>query len=666
MSVEAAKETRGFEAEVRQLLDLMVHSLYSNKDIFLRELVSNASDAADKLRFEALSDGDLYEGEGDLVIEVIPDKDARTVTVRDNGIGMSFDEVVDNLGTIAKSGTREFFRALTGDQAKDARLIGQFGVGFYSSFIVADRVTVTTRRAGLGAETGVRWESSGEGEYTIEHLEVPGRGTEVTLHLREGEDELLDGYRLRGILRRYSDHITVPVMMPIEGGDAGDEDAGDEDAGDEDAGGEEVGRLEQVNSGKALWSRAAAEIQDEEYDTFYRHVAHDFEAPLARAHNRVEGNLEYTSLLFVPARAPFDLLDRNVRRGVHLYVRRVFIMDDAEQLMPPYLRFVRGVIDSADLPLNVSREILQQSKQIDSIRAGCVKRVLNLVDNLVENEPEKFTTFWREFGRVFKEGIIDDPKNRERVAKLLRFASTANDDAAQVVSLEEYVARMKPGQEPIYFVTADNWATARHSPHLEAFLAKGVEVLLLTDEIDEWVVHHLTEFDGKPLQSVAKGTVSLEGIEGADDEQAPKSDPGAHQALVEALKSCLGERVKDVRVSERLTTSPACVVADEHEMGAHLERVLRAAGQELDGAKPILEINPDHLVLHRFESERSEQRRRDLAEILLDQAVLSEGGRLGDPAAFVRRVNDLIVAVADPGAEPQVEPSGAAVEPEAG
>ncbi len=645
MTVEAVKETRGFETEVRQLLDLMVHSLYSNKDIFLRELISNASDAADKLRFEALSDDGLYEGDGDLAIEVAYDRDARTISVRDNGVGMSHDEVVHNLGTIAKSGTREFFRSLTGDEAKDAQLIGQFGVGFYSSFIVADRVTVTTRRAGLEPSEGVRWESDGQGEYTVEPVEVERRGTEVVLHLREGENELLDGYRLRGILRRYSDHITVPVMMTSE---TPPQPAADSEEGEDREAAETAAApaLEQVNSGTALWARATSEVSDEEYDEFYKHVAHDFEAPLARSHNRVEGNVEYTSLLYLPARAPFDLWDRNVRRGVHLYVRRVFIMDDAEQLMPSYLRFVRGVVDSADLPLNVSREILQQSKEIDSIRAGCVKRVLGVIEGLAKNDAEKFTSFWEQFGRVFKEGMIDDHKNRDRIAKLLRFASTHGEDSTQSVSLDDYVGRMKEGQDKIFYVTADNWATARHSPHLEAFLAKGVEVLLLTDEIDEWVVHHLPEFDGKELQSVAKGSVSLDGVagDGDADEDAPKPDPEQHADIVEALKGCLGERVKDVRVSSRLTSSPACLVADEHEMGAHLERILRAAGQEIEGAKPILEVNPQHGLVQRFAAEGDERRRGDIAGVLLDQAILSEGGRLADPAAFVRSVNVLIVS----------------------
>jgi len=662
MTAEAVKETRGFETEVRQLLDLMVHSLYSNKDIFLRELVSNASDAADKLRFEALSDDGLYEGDGELAIEVSCDPQARTITVRDNGIGMSTDEVVQNLGTIAKSGTREFFGALTGDEARDAQLIGQFGVGFYSSFIVADRVTVTTRRAGVDRSAGVRWESDGKGEYTVEPLEVERRGTEVVLHLREGEDDLLDAYRLRGIVRRYSDHITVPVKMAAESPAApapATEVESDDDAESVDDAGapDSVPALEQVNSGTALWARSSTELTDEEYDGFYKHVAHDFEAPLARAHNRVEGNVEYTSLLYLPARAPFDMWDRNVRRGVHLYVRRVFIMDDAEQLMPSYLRFVRGVIDSADLPLNVSREILQQSKQIDSIRAGCVKRVLGTVEGLVKTEPEKFETFWKEFGRAFKEGMIEDAKNRDRIAKLLRFSSTHNEDAAQDVSLEDYVARMKEGQGRIYYVTADNWATARHSPHLEAFLAKGVEVLLLTDEIDEWVVHHLSEFDGKELQSVAKGEVALDAVEGGEEE-APKPDPEQHADLVQALEGCLGDRVKDVRVSSRLTSSPACVVADEHEMGAHLERILRAAGQDVDGAKPILEVNPAHGLVRRFSAEGDESRRADIARVLLDQAILSEGGRLSDPAAFVRSVNELIVSSGAQNAAEAKAPAG--------
>ncbi len=636
MSSTTEKETRGFETEVKQLLDLMIHSLYSNKEIFLRELISNASDACDKLRFEALTNDALYEGEGDLEIHVDYDKEARTVSVRDNGVGMGHQEVVENLGTIAKSGTRQFFEALTGDQAKDAELIGQFGVGFYSSFIVADKVTVTTRRAGVPPEGGVRWESAGEGEYTIERLNVPRRGTEVTLHLREDQDEFLDGYRLRSIIRKYSDHILSPISMRREGEDETDE--------------------ETVNTATALWARSKNEIEDSEYNEFYKHVAHDFEDPLAHVHSRVEGTLEYTTLLFVPSRAPFDIWDRNVRRGVKLYVRRVFIMDDAEQLMPPYLRFVRGVADSPDLPLNISREILQKNKQIDSIRGGCVKRVLDLLASIAKDDGEKYAKFWSEFGRVLKEGVIEDSKNREAVAKLLRFASTHAEGDEQTVTLDDYVGRMKEGQEHIYYITADSYSTAKNSPHLEIFAHKGVEVLLMSDDIDEWVVNHLTEYEGRALQSVSKGELDLSAIESvraeeetgaaAEGEEASEKDASAHEALVASLKTSLADKVKDVRVTDRLVKSPACLVADEADMGAHLERLLKAAGQKVEGARPILEVNPGHPLVRRLSSLSDEDRRRDWAEILFAQAMLSEGGRLDDPADFVRRLNEMFIELA--------------------
>jgi molecular chaperone HtpG len=623
------KSTHGFQAEVRQLLDLMINSLYSNREIFLRELVSNASDACDKLRFEALSDEGLYEGDGDLAIEVLCDKDARTVTVRDNGIGMSREEALSHLGTIARSGTRQFFESLTGDAAADARLIGQFGVGFYSAFIVAERVTVTTRRAGSASGEGVRWESDGSGEFTVETVDVARRGTEVVLRMKEDADEFLEPVRLRGIIKKYSDHIAFPIRMLGGGSDP---------------------IQETVNTATALWSRARNEIPDEEYREFYKHVSHDFEDPLAWVHSRVEGRLEYTSLLYLPSRAPFDLWDRNARHGVNLYVRRVFIMDDAEQLMPPYLRFVRGVIDSADLPLNVSREILQQSREIDSIRAGCVKKVLDLIAGLAENEPEKFETLWSQFGKVLKEGVVDDEKNRDAVAKLLRFASTHGDGERQSVSLGDYVSRMKEGQEHIYYVTADSYATARHSPHLEIFQSKDVEVLLLTDEIDEWLVHSLGHFEEKPFHSVAKGDPGLEEVKGVEvesDEAASGEDADeSHDAVIERLKGALGERVRDVRISQRLTQSPACLVVDEHDMSGHLERLLRAAGQQVSGARPILEVNPGHAMLRCFADEPDEDLAREWALVFFEQALLSEGGRLDDPAGFVRRMNHLFTATA--------------------
>ena len=621
MAESQTKETHGFQTEVRQLLDLMIHSLYSNKEIFLRELISNASDAADKLRFEALSNDAFYEGDGELKIRVGYDKDARTISVSDNGIGMSHQETIDHLGTIAKSGTRQFFEALTGDQAKDAQLIGQFGVGFYSSFIVADRVTVTSRRAGLGPEDGVRWESDGEGEFSVEHAEVPRRGTEVVLHLREGMDEFLDGFRLRSIIKRFSDHISLPILMQKEGEEEDEE---------------------SVNTATALWTRAKHEIKENEYHEFYKHVAHDFEEPLAYVHSKVEGKLEYTSLLFIPSRAPFDLWDRNVRRGVNLYVRRIFIMDDAEQLMPAYLRFVRGIIDSSDLPLNISREILQQNKQIDGIRSGSVKKVLDLLANIAENDAGKYTEFWKEFGKVLKEGIIEDAKNRESIAKLLRFSSTHSDPGEHVVSLDEYLSRMREGQKKIYYITADNDSMARNSPHLEVFKEHEVEVLLLTDEIDEWLVHHLREYEGKELQSVTKGEIDLDEVATGKKAQIESEDEQDHAGMVERFKQALGNRVKDVRVTGRLTASPACLVADEHEMGAHLERILKAAGQEIQRSNPILEINPDHFMVRHLSEESDAEKRKEWAGIIFDQALLSEGGQLEDPAGFVKRLNELV------------------------
>jgi molecular chaperone HtpG len=633
MTDTAAKETLGFQAEVKQLLNLMIHSLYGNKEIFLRELISNASDACDKLRFEALTDKALYENDAELKIRVAYDPKARTVTVSDNGIGMSRDEVIQNIGTIAKSGTREFFQSLTGDQAKDAHLIGQFGVGFYSSFIVADKVTLVTRRAGLTKEHGVRWESDGSGEYTIEVLEREARGTEVTLHLREGEDELAEGNRLRGIIRKYSDHITLPIVMKQEEWDKDNRVY------------RTTGKDETVNQASALWARPKSEITEEQYHEFYKHVAHDFEAPLAYTHNRVEGTKEYTQLLYIPSRAPFDLWDREHRRGIKLYVRRVFIMDDAEHLLPAYLRFVRGVIDSNDLPLNVSREILQESKDVEMIRAGSVKRVLSMLEDLAENQKEKFGTFWKEFGRVFKEGTGEDYANRERIAKLLRFASTQKDTEDQEVSLADYVARMKPGQEKIYYVTADSFAAAKNSPHLEVFRKKGVEVLLLHDRVDEWVATHLTEFEGKPLQSVARGRLELGKLEDEAEKQEQEKEAGEFKDLAAKIGKSLGERIKEVRVTLRLTESPACLVADENDLSANLQRMLKAAGQKVPASKPILEINPHHPLVARLKDEADDARFGDLAQILFDQALLAEGGSLEDPAGFVKRLNQLMLTL---------------------
>ena len=643
------KETHGFQTEVRKLLDLMVHSLYSNKEIFLRELISNASDAADKLRFEALSDDALYEGDGELKVRVSFDPDARTVSIRDNGIGMTREEIASNLGTIARSGTRQFFESLTGDSAKDTQLIGQFGVGFYSSFIVADRVTVTSRRAGRPAAQGVRWESSGEGEFTVETVDVEPRGTEVVLHLRDGEDEFLDRYRLRSIVRKYSDHVSIPILMPGEGQDKGD--GGDADGGedsDTDPGKDDGNDEETINAATAMWTRNRNELGDDDYKGFYKHLAHDFEDPLAWVHSRVEGNLEYSLLLFVPARAQFDLWDRNIRRGVKLYVRRVFIMDDAEHLMPAYLRFVRGVIDSADLPLNISREILQENRQIQSIRTGSVKRVLDLLAGMAKDEPDKYATFWEHFGRVLKEGVVEDSRNREPIAKLLRFASTHDAGDEQTVSLDDYVARMKDGQKGIYYITADGYRTARNSPHLEVFDKHGLEVLLLADPIDEWLVMHLTEHDDKPLTSVMKGELDLGDVAAGDETPEDESD-GDHGPVLERFREALSERVKDVRTTRRLSTSPACLVGEEYELSRHMERILDAAGQKVDSTKPILEINPDHPMVARLAEETDSARRQDWANLIFDQALLSEGGKLDDPAVFVRRMNELIVTLAQGG-----------------
>jgi molecular chaperone HtpG len=633
MSETSTRETLGFQAEVKQLLQLMIHSLYSNKEIFLRELVSNASDACDKLRFEALTDKALFENDSELKIRVAFDPKARTVTITDNGIGMSRQEVIDNIGTIARSGTREFLASLTGDKAKDAHLIGQFGVGFYSAFVVADRVTLLTRRAGTTAEHGVRWESDGGGEFSLETVSRPERGTEVTLHLRDGEDEFADGTRLRTILRKYSDHITLPILMK--------EEEWDKDSGKYRT----TGKDETVNQANALWARPKAEITDEQYAEFYRHVAHDFEAPLAWTHNKVEGSKEYTQLLFLPARAPFDLWDREHRRGIKLYVKRVFIMDDAEHLMPHYLRFVKGVIDSADLPLNVSREILQESRDIKTIREASVRRVLSMIEDLAANQAEKFATFWKEFGRVLKEGVGEDHGNRDRIAKLLRFASTHQDSADEVVSLTDYVSRMKPEQEKIYYVTADSFSAAKASPHLEVFRRKGVEVLLLSDRVDEWMMNFFTEFEGKPLQSIARGVLDLGKLEAEEEKKAQAEASETHKALVERITGALGEKVKNVRVTLRLTDSPACLVTDEHDMSASLQRMLKATGQQVPLSKPILEINAEHPLLRRLEGEADTQRFGDLASVLFDQALLAEGGQLEDPAGFVKRLNALLLSM---------------------
>jgi molecular chaperone HtpG len=630
-SATANRETLGFQAEVKQLLQLMIHSLYSNKEIFLRELVSNASDACDKLRFEALNNSALYGDDSELKIRISFNKDARTITISDNGIGLSRDEAVEHLGTIAKSGTKEFFSALTGDQAKDAHLIGQFGVGFYSSFIIADKVTVVSRRAGLEANQAVCWESAGEGDYTVEMVEKASRGTDVTLHLREGEDEFLGGWKLKSIIRKYSDHITLPIVMKKE---EWNQEKGEQIITDED---------ETVNQANALWVRSKSDITDEQYKEFYKHVAHDFEDPLAWTHARVEGKQEYTQLLYIPARAPFDLWDRNARHGIKLYVRRVFIMDDAEQLMPLYMRFVRGVVDSSDLPLNVSREILQQSKDIDGIRSGCTRKVLGMLEDMAENDKEKYAQFWTAFGAVLKEGVGEDFSNKERIAGLMRFASTHSDTPDQTVSLADYIGRMKEGQEKIYFVTADTFNAAKNSPHLEIFRKKGIEVLLLSDRVDEWVVGHLTEFDGKLLQSVAKGGLDLGKLEDEAEKKEAEKAADEYKELLEKVKASLGDKVKEVRVTYRLTDSPSCLVSDEHDPSANLARMLKAAGQAAPNIKPILEINPNHVVVQRLKYE--EACFKDWAELLFEQATLAEGGQLDDPAGFVRRINELMMAL---------------------
>ncbi|HSH72429.1 MAG TPA: molecular chaperone HtpG [Methylophilaceae bacterium] len=627
MSTETIqKETLGFQAEVKQLLQLMIHSLYSNKEIVLRELISNASDAADKLRFEALANNGLYEDDSELKIRVAFDKAARTVTISDNGIGMTREEVITNIGTIAKSGTKEFFNSLTGDQAKDANLIGQFGVGFYSSFIIADKVTLITRRA--SDSEAIRWESAGEGDYTLEVADKTTRGTEIILHLREGEDEFLSDWKLKSIIRKYSDHITLPIMMKKSEWKDGEEVPTEED--------------EAVNKASALWARAKNDISEDEYKEFYKHVSHDFEEPLTWSHNRVEGKQEYISLLYVPSKAPFDLYDRERRHGIKLYVKRVFIMEDAEKLMPQYLRFVRGVIDSADLPLNVSREILQHSKDIDAIKAGSVKKVLGLLEDLAENEPEQYNAFWSEFGRVLKEGLGEDFSNKEKIASLLRFASTHADTDAQVVSFKDYIARLKEGQDKIYYITADSFAAAQHSPHLEIFRKKGIEVLLLSDRVDEWMLGSLTEFEGKKLQSVAKGDLDLGQLEDEVEKEQQKKVEDEFKSLIERIQTSLGESVKEVRVTHRLTDSPACLVSGENDLSGNLERLLKAAGQKTPSTKPVLEINPQHAILQRLNSVEDESKFADWSKVLFDQALLAEGGQLEDPASFVRRMNSLL------------------------
>ena len=636
MTVKADKQTLGFQTEVAQLLDLMIHSLYSNKEIFMRELISNAADASDKLRFEALADDGLYEEDADLKIKVTFDKDAKTITITDNGIGMTREEVIDNIGTIANSGTKKFFDNMTGDQTKDSQLIGQFGVGFYSAFIVADKVTLKTRRAGLTAQHGVEWQSKGKGEFTIKTVEKPLRGTEVTLHLRKDQDEFLNSWRLRSCITKYSDHIDLPIMMSKE--PMPDEDGKiDENAVLED---------ETVNKATALWTLSKGEITDEQYQEFYKQISHDFQEPLSWSHNKVEGKTEYTSLLYIPSKAPFDLWDRERTHGLKLYVKRVFIMEDAEQLMPRYLRFIRGVIDTNDLPLNVSREILQGSKTIDSIRAASVKKILSELAKMAKKNAEKYATFWKEFGQVIKEGPGEDLPNKEALAKLMLFSTTETGSEEQTVSLADYVGRMKEKQDKIYYITAESFAAAKNSPHLEVFRKKGIEVLLMAERVDEWLTNSLTEFDGKSLQSVAKGDLDLGELADEEEKKAQEETDKNFADLVERVKTALGDNVKDVRITHRLTDSPACLVVDDMDMSANLERMLKAAGQEVGGTKPIFEINPEHPMVMRLKDELDDDRFSDWSSILFDQALLAEGGQLEDPASYVKRLNTLLLQVA--------------------
>lgn len=630
----APHETMSFQAEVKQLLHLMIHSLYSNKEIFLRELISNASDATDKLRFEAIADPALLENDADLAIRLELDPKARTLKITDNGIGMSRDEAIRNLGTIARSGTKEFFQQLSGDQQKDAALIGQFGVGFYSAFIVADRVTVETRRAGLPASEAVRWESTGDGEFSVDAIERAERGTTITLHLREGEDDFLSAWKVKSIIQKYSDHISLPIRMPKEVWDA------------EASAYKSTGEWESVNQASALWTRSKTDITDEQYTAFYQHIAHDNEAPLAWTHNRVEGRSEYTQLLYIPARAPFDLWDRNHRGGLKLYVKRVFIMDDAEQLLPNYLRFVKGVIDSADLPLNVSRELLQESRDVKAIREGSTKRALSMLEALAESDDEaqraKYATFWQQFGQVLKEGMGEDTANQERIAKLLRFASTHNDTAEQNVSLDDYVGRMKDGQDKIYYVTADTWTAAKSSPHLEVFRKKGIEVLLLTDRVDEWMLSFAHEFDGKELVSVARGGLDLGTLADAEEKAEQEKAETEWKDVVSRAKDVLKDKAKDVRITLRLTDSASCLVSDEGEMSGYLLRMLKQAGQKAPEVHPILELNPEHALVRKLRDVADDASFEDRVRILFDQALLAEGGMLEDPAAYVQRINRLL------------------------
>lgn len=626
----ASKETLGFKTEVKQLLHLMIHSLYSNKEIFLRELVSNASDACDKLRFQALTNNDLYESESDLKVDITFDKDAKTLTIADNGIGMTRDDVVNHLGTIAKSGTAEFLSQLSGDQQKDSQLIGQFGVGFYSAFIVADKVIVETRRAGESAEQGTRWESEGEGEFSLEQIDKTGRGTSITLHLKEGEEEFADSFRLQNLIKKYSDHIAIPVFVQ-------------QDSNDDDGEGEDASAPEAVNQAQAMWTRAKSDISDEDYKEFYKHVSHDWNEPLTWMHNTVEGKLNYTSLLYIPAQAPFDMWNREASRGVKLYVQRVFIMDDAEQFLPAYLRFVKGVLDSNDLSLNVSREILQQDKQVDSLRSALVKRVLDTLEKMSKKDAEKYQTFWNQFGEVLKEGPAEDFANREKVAGLFRFATTQSEGTEQTVSLTDYIARMREGQKKIYYITGENHDAVAASPHLEYFRKKGIEVLLLTDRVDEWMVGHLSDFDGKAFQDVTKGELDLDELADESEKEEQKQLEESHKALIERLEAALKDDVKEVRVSSRLSDSPACLVVGQYDMGGHMRRLMEAAGQKVPEPEVALEVNPSHPLIERLDQEADEDRFAELAQVIHAQAQLAEGSQLKQPAQYVTRLNKLLL-----------------------
>lgn len=637
MSETVQQETHGFQTEVKQLLQLMIHSLYSNKEIFLRELVSNAADAADKLRFKALSNDALYENDGDLHVKVSIDKDAGTLTIADNGIGMNRDEVIQNLGTIAKSGTKEFFSNLSGDQAKDSQLIGQFGVGFYSAFIVADEVTVRTRAAGAEASEGVEWISQGEGEFTLANIEKANRGTEIILHLREEEKEYLDDWRLRSIITKYSDHISIPVHMFKE-------EVPERDGPDGEKIPAEPGKWEAINKATALWTRDKSDVSEEEYNEFYKHISHDFADPLAYSHNKVEGKTEYTSLLYIPAKAPFDLYNREHKHGLKLYVQRVFIMDDAEHFMPTYLRFVKGLLDSNDLPLNVSREILQDNKVSQAMRQACTKKVLQMLSRMAKNDPEKYQAFWSEFGNVLKEGPAEDFSNKEKIGELLRFASTNNDSDVQNVSLDEYIERMQEGQDKIYYVTADSYQAAKTSPHLEIFRKKGIEVLLMSERIDEWLMSHLSEYKEKSFQSIAQG--SLDELDSAEDKEAKQEAEKAVEGVLDRVKEALGDKVKEVKFTHRLTESPACIVADENGMTTQMVKLMQAAGQPVPEVQYHFEMNPEHELVKTLADVQDEEMFKKWAEVLFDQAALSEQGSLKDPASFVQNLNSLLMTLA--------------------